>query len=67
MVLRRRAFDSRMVSAVAGVKVVLGTHRLNRLFAGRRNRLAAQELLRPQGYECERADYLPLRNVVGIP
>lgn len=58
MVLRRRALDKRTVSAVVGMKVVLGMLRWSKLFEGRRNLLAGQELLIPQGYECERVDYL---------
>ena len=58
MVLRRRALDNRMVSAVAGMKVVLDTDHWSRLFAGRRNLLVAQEVLKRQGYGCETVDYL---------
>ena len=58
MVLRRRAFDNRMVSAVVGMKTGLDMHRWNRLSEERRNLLGAQELLRLQGYESEMADCL---------
>ncbi len=34
MVLRRRAFGNRRLSAVVGMPVVLGTHRWNRSFEG---------------------------------
>ena len=57
MVLRRPAFDNRMVSAVVGMKVVHGMHHWCRLFEGRKNLWAAQELQRPQDYECETVDY----------
>lgn len=66
MVLRRRAFGSRMVSAVVGMTVVLGMHRWSRSYEGQGSLLGAQELLRPRGYECGMVDYLQLRNVVGI-
>ena len=58
MVLRRRAFDNRMASAVVGMKVVLDMHRWSMSSEARRNLLGAQELLRLQGYEFEMADYL---------
>ena len=57
MVLRRRAFDNRMVSAVVGMTVVHGMHHWYRPFEGRGNLWAAQGLLRPQDYECETVDY----------
>lgn len=66
MVLRRRAFGNRMVSVVVGMMTVLGMHRWSRSFEEQRSLLAAQEVLRPQGYECGTVDYLQLRNVVGI-
>lgn len=66
MVLRRRAFGNRMVSAVVGMTVVLGMHRWNRSIEERRSLLAARELLRLPGYECGTVDYSQLRNVVGI-
>ena len=67
MVLRKWAFGNRTVSAVVGMAVVLGMHRWSRsLFEGQRSLLAAQELLRPQGYECGRVDCLQLRNVIGM-
>ena len=56
MVLRRRASDSRMVLVVVGMKVVLGMHHWSILFEGQRTLLVVQELLRPQGCECERVD-----------
>ena len=65
MVLRRRALDSRMVSAVADMKVVLDMNHWSRLFAGQRTPLAAQEVLRRQGYGCETVDCSQLRNVAG--
>lgn len=58
MVLRKRAFDSRTVSVVVGMKVVLDMHRWSNWYEGLRNLLVAQELLRPQGYECEMVDWL---------
>ena len=66
MVRRRRASGSRMVSEVVGMTVVRGMHRWSRSFEGRRSLQAAQELLRPQDYECGRVDYLQLYSVVGI-
>lgn len=66
MVLRRRAFDNRMVSGVVDMPVVPGMHRWCRSFGRRRSLLAGQERLRPQDYECGTIDYLQLRNVVGI-
>lgn len=57
MILRRRAFDNRTVSAVVGTKVVHGMHHGCRLFEGGGNLWAAQGLLRPQDYECGTVDY----------
>lgn len=56
MVLRTRASDNRMVSVAVGMKVVLNMHQWSNWYEGRRNLLVAQELLRPQGYECETVD-----------
>lgn len=58
MALRRRALDSRMVSAVAGMKVVLDTDHWSRWYEEQRNLLAAQEVLKRQGCGCETVDYL---------
>ena len=58
MVLRRRALDNRMVSAVAGRKVVLDTDYWSRWYEGQKNLLAAQEVLKRQGCGCETVDYL---------
>ena len=66
MVPQRRAFGNRMELGVAGMPVVLGMQHLSNLSEERRSLLAAQELLRQQGYACGTVDYLRLRNVVGI-
>ena len=58
MVLRRLALYNKMVSAVAGMTVVLDTDHWSRLFEGQRNLLVAQEVLKRQGYGCETVDYL---------
>ena len=65
MVPRMRAFGNRMVLAAAGMPVVLGMQHWSNLSEERRSLLAAQELLRQQGYACGTVDCLRLRNVVG--
>ena len=58
MVLRRRAFDNRMVSAVVGMKTGLDMYRWSKSSEEQRNLLGAPELLKLRGYESEMADCL---------